>query len=144
MMYNFFFIFCALLDFFHARPESELIKKIVEDVLKKLNSIHLEDDVMGRRYKKIENLMCVTSSKPLRMIGIWETGGIGKTTLSRIVFQHLYSDFDACFFVEDIRVEWEQGRISTTIPKTLFSIWPGKRLIDLAREVESSQRLETC
>ncbi|KAI9127077.1 hypothetical protein K1719_001636 [Acacia pycnantha] len=86
------------------RPESKLIKKIVKDILSKLNyctssSCHLEGLVgINHQIEKIEELLVHA-----RIVGIWGMGGIGKTTLARAVFHNLKEQFEASSFVANVR-----------------------------------------
>ncbi|XP_028786451.1 TMV resistance protein N-like [Neltuma alba] len=84
------------------RPESKLVKKIVKDVLSKLNhksSIHMEGLVgIDHQIRRVEELI-----SEARVVGIWGMRGIGKTTLATAVFDKLKAQFEAFCFVEDVR-----------------------------------------
>lgn len=78
-----------LLLFFYvlAKPESELIKEVVNQILKRLAEVLLcdkENQLVGResRVEIIESLLAA-ESKDVYILGIWGVGSIGKTTIAR-------------------------------------------------------------
>ncbi|KAL5577271.1 hypothetical protein UlMin_018970 [Ulmus minor] len=95
------------------RRESELIETIVQDVISKLKRTSSSESVkklvgIDERIKKIDILLSINSSD-VRMIGIWGTGGIGKTTLASVLYGKLYSQFEAGCFLSNVREDWEKG-----------------------------------
>ncbi|KDO37984.1 hypothetical protein CISIN_1g047923mg, partial [Citrus sinensis] len=68
-------------------PESELIKEVVNQILKRLAEVLLcdkENQLVGResRVEIIESLLAA-ESKDVYILGIWGVGSIGKTTIAR-------------------------------------------------------------
>ncbi|XP_040371245.1 disease resistance protein RPV1-like [Rosa chinensis] len=90
------------------RPESELVKRVVNDILAKLdgksqNAGGLERWVgMDKHIIQLVELLCL-NSRDVHIVGIWGMGGIGKTTIADAVFHRLSFEFEACCFIKDVR-----------------------------------------
>ncbi|XP_058787295.1 disease resistance protein RUN1-like [Vicia villosa] len=89
--------------------ESNFIKDIVEDVLKRLNRRHpfeVNKELVGieKKYEKMESLLKI-GSKDVKTLVLWGMGGIGKTTLAKHLYAKLCSQFEHHCFIENIREE---------------------------------------
>ncbi|PRQ30560.1 putative TIR domain, winged helix-turn-helix DNA-binding domain-containing protein [Rosa chinensis] len=90
------------------RPESDLVKVVVNDILEKLNrKLQIARGLKGlvgmeKHIQQVELLLCL-NSLDVQIVGIWGMGGIGKTTIAEVVFDRLSSQFEACCFIANVR-----------------------------------------
>ncbi|XP_044504964.1 disease resistance protein RPP2B-like isoform X2 [Mangifera indica] len=103
--------------------ESELIEETIMDILKRLNKISLSDysDLIGVEFaiKEIESLLKI-GSNDVCIVGIWGLGGIGKTSISRAIFNKYLSYFEGSFFAENVREESDNHRRLTVLHQELL------------------------
>ncbi|KAJ9166730.1 hypothetical protein P3X46_021437 [Hevea brasiliensis] len=97
------------------KPESKLIKKIVNDIWKKLNQMSINDFNHGlvgidSRIKEVESLLSIRS-EGVHSLGIWGIGGIGKTTIAGVLYNRISAQFESQCFVANVREELEKHTI---------------------------------
>ncbi|XP_050289676.1 disease resistance protein RUN1-like [Quercus robur] len=94
------------------RPESHDIQSIAGWIslnLKYDAFANITKDLVGIDSQVVELLLCLAMmSNNVRFIGIWAMGGMGKTTLARVVYQMVSKEFEACSFIEDVRENYEK------------------------------------
>ncbi|XP_028773832.1 TMV resistance protein N-like [Neltuma alba] len=107
------------------RYESEFIESIVEEMgsklLDKSASGHGKLIGIGPKLDKLKSIVA-SESEGVGFIGIWGTGGVGKTTLARAFYEQERErkNFEIHCFLDNIREAWEkEGLIS--LPRKLLS-----------------------
>ncbi|KAL3742253.1 hypothetical protein ACJRO7_017697 [Eucalyptus globulus] len=117
--------------------QGKLIKLVVEEVVKKLKTKHKpvteelvrdDDQVVA-----VSELLDINSDE-VRLIKIYGMGGIGKTTMAKIVFNELSSHFGkCCCFLENVREKSSRTNGLVELQKKLLSEishYAGSRGID--------------
>ncbi|KAI3442200.1 ADP-ribosyl cyclase/cyclic ADP-ribose hydrolase [Psidium guajava] len=88
------------------RGEGELVDEIVQEVIDELKTAYLlvTDCLVGveNHVKEINTMMC-GDSKDIRILGIHGMGGVGKTTLAKIIYNQLSHCFEDCCFLSNVR-----------------------------------------
>ena len=117
----------------HYSYHSEVIQTIVGLISRNLSYEFSEviEGFLGIDSQVIELESCLAVGlSDVRFIGIWAMGGMGKTTLARVVYHMISREFEACSFINDVRnvsekdglLPLQQKLISKILKETNLSI----------------------
>ena len=72
---------------------------------------YITRDLVGiySRMVELESILAI-GSNDVRFIGVWAVGGMGKTTLARVVYHMVSREFEACSFIEDVKENSEKSK----------------------------------
>ncbi|XP_059657842.1 disease resistance protein L6-like [Cornus florida] len=107
------------------RPQGKLVKKVVSKVwreLKKNYSLVVNECLVGID-DHVEEMMKLLSvnSNDVRIVGIHGMGGIGKTTVAKVIFDKLSRQFHSRCFLEDVRKTAQQHNGLVELQNQLIS-----------------------
>ncbi|XP_008237445.1 PREDICTED: TMV resistance protein N-like [Prunus mume] len=105
--------------------ERKLIEKIVEWVWGKVHhTLRLLDstELVGIKFTREQMDLLVAPTDDVRFIGIWGMGGIGKTTIAKLVHDSISIHFEVSCFLANVREASEGNRLVDLQRQLLFPI----------------------
>ena len=115
-----------ILYFLHCRPESQVIQDIMEWIMPNFKCDafpYITKGLVGINSRVVElESYLARGSNNVRFIGIWAMGGMGKTTLARVVYDMVSKEFEACSFIKDVREKNEKHDLVPLQQKILDEI----------------------
>jgi hypothetical protein len=90
------------------RNEPQFIQEIIEwvnSILVKKTNFQVAQHPVGieSRLQKVKSLLDIEKNDTTRMVGIFGTGGIGKTTIAKAIYNSMAFQFEGSCFLENIR-----------------------------------------
>ncbi|XVF71337.1 hypothetical protein PTKIN_Ptkin12aG0029100 [Pterospermum kingtungense] len=110
------------------RSEPEYIEEIVQDIVKKLDCMSLSDSkglvgIDDHKEQIIRYLLAIdVEETPIKGIGIWGMGGIGKTTLAQAIYDEIRGEFDSCCFLANVSEESKKHDGIISLQDRLLSV----------------------
>ncbi|BFG15429.1 hypothetical protein CerSpe_017030 [Prunus speciosa] len=107
------------------QSESEFIQNIIQEISKHvLNLVCLEvakHPVGMQAQVRVMNMLLNLGENDVRMVGVWGTGGIGKTTIAKAVYNSIAHEFEGCSFLANVRARSTSHEGSVGLQENLLS-----------------------
>ncbi|XP_059659593.1 disease resistance protein L6-like [Cornus florida] len=115
--------------------QGELVKRVVLEVWGELkrNSLDVNKCLVGidDHVEEMMKLLSVNSSD-VRIVGITGMGGIGKTTIAKVIYNQLSQHFESCCFLPDVRETAQQHNGLVHLQNQLISNILKRRCVDIS------------
>ncbi|GJR31908.1 TMV resistance protein N-like protein isoform X1 [Tanacetum coccineum] len=108
-----------------AKCISEIVNRISDRLPSTISNVDEEFIGLRTRMQQLKSELEIGSGG-VRMIGIWGIGGGGKTTLASCVYDEIYSMFDKCHFLENIRENYSKNGLESLQERILEEVGVGR------------------
>ncbi|XP_021817912.1 TMV resistance protein N-like [Prunus avium] len=98
-----------------------IIEKISEQLLKHVCMKVAEHPVGMQAQVQVMNVLLDLGENDVRMVGVWGTGGVGKTTIAKAVYNSIAHKFEGCSFLANLRERSKSHEGSIGLQENLLS-----------------------
>jgi hypothetical protein len=125
----------VFLSFYIGRNEPEFIHEIIEwvnSILVKKTYFQVAKYPVGIEFRvqEVKLLLNIEKNDSICMVGIFGTGGIGKTTLAKAIYNSIASQFECSCFLGDIRETFGQKGLIYLQNKLLRILGSSSLIVD--------------
>ncbi|CAL9019467.1 unnamed protein product [Prunus brigantina] len=109
------------------QSESKFIQTIIEEILKHVSNLvclEVAEHPVGMQAQvQVMNKLLDLGENDVRMVGVWGTGGIGKTTITKAIYNLIAREFEGCCFLANVReCSMSHGGLAKLQETLLFEI----------------------
>ncbi|KAK3430971.1 hypothetical protein EUGRSUZ_E02190 [Eucalyptus grandis] len=105
--------------------ESKLILQIVKEISNHLNlmPLYVTKHLVGIETPlvKLKEMLNLASDNDVVMVGLWGQGGIGKTTLAKVLYNSMFRQFDGSCFLGNVREASKDSKDLVPLQNKLLS-----------------------